>query len=311
MNIKRYKNLTIKSSSIFVCLFCLQVIYFCTCFAANNKNLTTAIKLKNEGKYPESITKYYDIIETSPLELDAYYNLAELLKTVLADYETAMRLYDKALSIAENKITFFTPDEGNRNKDELNDLISNINKTKSNLIEEIFNSIQGMKSPRYIVLKTGKKTSSKSLTNTNNEHKFKHIINNKYYVYTTSDENVWIDGNNIRMIYKNSNERNILPHVEMATRYSAFAKSFPNHKYAIQARNKSNEINKALAQANVRTKTVPKQQTKITNVTTQKPPTPTQKSTQHQLKEVDDRYKKGIINDEERKRLRMEILTNL
>lgn len=231
---------------LIVALLSIQAIFTENSYAVVNKNLLTAIKYHSQGKYPEAVTKYTEIIENSPLNLDSYYNLATIFEIVLADYESAVHLYDKAISIAENKIAFFMPGQEGKNKEELNRFVAKINKHKNDSIEKMFTEINNISFPRYIVLKDGKSLSEKplvkgaklkeALTGSRNEFQFVDIQNNWYRVILSSDKYAWINGNDVRLIYQDSNKSITLNHEQKTKRYKWFVNSFPTHTLAENAR---------------------------------------------------------------------------
>jgi len=234
-------------------VFSLQLtVLIANSFADVDKSLLPAIKHQDEGEYPEAITKYYNIIEENPQNLKAYYNFAMIVEIVLADYKSAILLYDKAISIAENKIAFFVPGQEGESKEKLNNLLSKLNKGKEDSIQKMFNSIDGITFPRYIVLKSGKSVSSQpfvksnkldtSLTGSNNEFQFINIKNNWYHLVVPSSGEAWANGNDIRMIYRNSNERRTITSQEKAERYKRFANSFPEHELAKEAEKRMNKL---------------------------------------------------------------------
>ena len=236
-----------------VVIFSLQLTVLIACsFADVDKSLLPAIKHQDEGEYPQSITKYYNIIEKTPKNLKAYYNLAMILEIVLADYMSAILLYDKAISIAENKIAFFIPGQEGESKEELNNLLSKLNKGKEDSVQKMFNSIEGITFPRYIELKSGKKLSSQpfkksgkleaSSIGQKNEFKFIDIKNNWYHLVAFSTDEAWVNGIDIRMIYRNSNERRTITSQEKAERYKRFANSFPEHELAKEAEKRMNKL---------------------------------------------------------------------
>ena len=236
-----------------VVIFSLQLTVLIACsFADVDKSLLPAIKHQDEGEYPEAITKYYNIIEKKPKNLKAYYNFAMILEIVLADYKSAILLYDKAISIAENKIAFFVPGQEGESKEKLNNLLSKLNKGKEDSIQKMFNSIDSITFPRYIVLKSGKSVSSQpfvksnkletSLTGSNNEFQFINIKDNWYHLVVPSSGKAWVNGNDIRIIYRNSNERRTITSQEKAERYKKFANSFPEHELAKEAEKRMNKL---------------------------------------------------------------------
>ncbi len=236
-----------------VVIFSLQLtVLIANSFADIDKSILPAIKHQDEGEYPEAITKYYNIIEKSPKNLKAYFNFAMVLEIVLADYKSAILLYDKAISIAENKIALFVPGHGGESREELNHLLSKLNKGKEESIRKMFNSIEGITFPRYIVLKSGKSISSQpfvesskleiSLTGSENELQFINIKDNWYHLQLPSGGDAWADGNDIRMIYRNSNKRITIASEEKAERYKRFANSFPEHELAKEAEKKMSKL---------------------------------------------------------------------
>ncbi len=227
-------------------LFLQQTAFTTNSFADVDKSLLPAIKFQEQGRYQEAITKYYDIIEKNPKNLKAYYNLAMILEIVLADYMSAILLYDKSISIAENKIAFIIPGQEGESKEGLNNLLSKLNKGKEDSVQKRFSSIEEITFPRYIELKSGKKLSSQpfeksgkleaSSIGQKNEFKFIDIKNNWYRLVASSTDEAWVNGKDIRMIYQNSNERTALTGNEKVERYKSFANSFPMHELAKEAR---------------------------------------------------------------------------
>ena len=247
----------INVSSKLITIVCVVVIFFlqltvliaCS-FADVDKSLFPAIKHQDKGEYPEAITKYYNIIEKNPKNLKAYYNLAMILEIVLADYMSTILLYDKAISIAENKIAFFIPGQEGESKEGLNNLLSKLNKGKEDSVQKMFNSIEGITFPRYIELKSGKELSSQpfeksgkleaSSIGQKNEFKFIDTKDNWYRLVVPSTDEAWVNGNDIRMIYRNSNERRMITSGEKSERYKSFTNSFPEHELAKEARKRMN-----------------------------------------------------------------------
>ncbi len=221
-------------------------------FADADKSLFPAIKRQEKGEYPEAITKYYNIIEEKPRNLKAYYNLAIIIEVVLADYNSAILLYDKAISIAENKIAFFNPGQGGEGKGELNNLLSKLKKGREEAIQKMFNSIDGITFPRYIVLKPGKSVSSQpfaksdkletSLTDSNNEFQLINLKNNWYHLVLPTGGESWVNGNDVRIIYRNSNERRMTTGKEKAELYKGFTNSFPEHELVKEAVKRMNKL---------------------------------------------------------------------
>ena len=247
----------IKIGSKLITIVCVVVVFslqfkflIANSFADVDKSLFPAIKHQDKGEYPEAITKYYNIIEKKPKNLKAYYNLAMILEIVLADYMSAILLYDKAISIAENKIAFFIPGQEGESKEGLNNLLSKLNKGKEDSVQKMFNSIEGITFPRYIELKSGKKLSSQpfeksgkleaSSIGQKNEFKFIDMKNNWYRLVVSLTDEAWINGNDIRMIYRNSNERRMITSGEKSERYKSFTNSFPEHELAKEARKRMN-----------------------------------------------------------------------
>ncbi len=234
-----------------VILFLQLTVLIACSFADVDKSLLPAIKHQDEGEYPEAITKYYNIIEKSPKNQEAYYNFATMLEIVLADYEGAILLYDKAISIAENKIAFFVPGQEGESKEKLNNILSKLNKGKEDSIQKMFKSIDGITFPRYIVLKTGKSVSSQPLVSdkletseigSSNEFQFINIKNNWYHLVVPPSGEAWANGNDIRMIYRNSNMARTITSHEKAERYKKFANSFPEHELAKEAEKRMNKL---------------------------------------------------------------------
>jgi tetratricopeptide (TPR) repeat protein len=249
----------INIGSKLITIVCVAFIFFLqqTAFTANSfadvdKSLLPAIKFQEQGRYTEAITKYYNIIEKNPKNLKAYYNLAMILEIVLEDYKSAILLYDKAISIAENKIAFFIPGQEGESKEELNNILSKLNKEKEDSIQKMFNSIDGITFPRYIELKSGKKLFSQPFEKSEkldassfgrkNEFRFIDIKNNWYRLITNSTDQAWVNGNDIRMIYRNSNERIAKNGNEKAEGYQRFANSFPEHELAKEAEKRMNKL---------------------------------------------------------------------
>ncbi|MGR3218411.1 MAG: hypothetical protein ACUZ8H_01155 [Candidatus Anammoxibacter sp.] len=247
----------IRIGSKLITIICATFIFFLqqtafteNSFAGADKRLLPAIKFQEQGRYPEAITTYYNIIEKNPKNLHAYYNLAMILGIVLEDYKSAIKLYDKAISIIENKITFFMPVEKGESKEELNNFLSKLKKEKEDSIQKMFNSIEGITFPRYIELKSGKKLSSQpfaksgkldaSSIDQKNEFRFIDIKNNWYRLVVSSNNEAWVNGSDIRMIYRNSNERITLTSYEKAERYKMFSNRFPVHELAKEARKRMN-----------------------------------------------------------------------
>lgn len=218
-------------------------------FAKDGQSLDTAIKHLLAGRYPDAITEYYEIIEKDPQNVNAYYNLAVIIELILEDYESSMKFIDKALSIAENKKLFSLYGQEGMDKENIDNTIPKIKARKESLIQKIFNSIEGAIFPRYIVLKTGKtvstspfasnsEKSSISTTKTENEIRFIGIKNNLYQVATHSGELAWVKGDNIRLIYQNSNEKVMSTDDEKMARYKDFVNSFIDHKSTLEAKKK-------------------------------------------------------------------------
>jgi len=191
MNLR--KNSKDFSGQVWLLIICMIILFSCckNIYAAD-KSLLTALKYQHNGDYPAAITEYYKIIENSPKNLDAYFSLAILLEIVLADYESAVHLYDKAISIAENKIAFFISDQGGRSKNQLNTLVNTIKSRKKILVDRLFSMIENEASPGYLVIESGgdimsapSRESKKidiSITGGDNEYQFRNIKNNWYHI---------------------------------------------------------------------------------------------------------------------------------
>ena len=234
-----------------VVIFSLQLtVLTANSFADADKSLLPAVKFQEQGRYPEAITEYYEIIEDNPKNLNAYYNLAMVLEIVLADYKSAILLYDKAISIAENKIAFFMPGQEGDSKEYLSNLLSKLSKQKEDAVQKMFNSIDGITFPRYIELNSKKELSSQPFEKSDkleassigqkNEFRFINIKNNWYCLAINSTKQAWINGEDIRMVYRNSNERILLTGDEKAERYKSFANSFPMHELVKEAKKRMN-----------------------------------------------------------------------
>lgn len=308
-----YKGLLITSRNLgYIFIICILIITLFDSIALSKgrQSLLNATKHQDQGRYPEAISEYYKLIEKDPHNLEAYFNLAMIIEIVLEDNKNAIMLYDKALSIASNKKAFFFPGQECVDIEFVNTTISKMKERKRGLIQNIFSSIDGIVFPRYIVLIPGKHILSKPVvgsqelgkdtTKARNEFRFVSIINNWYQVMVPLEETGWIKGDDIRLIYQNSNESIRLSISEKAARYKMFTSNFPEHELATKAKERLRELSRELS----KTKIIKKKQEGA-------PHKSDKNDIQSQLDKIEERYRNGLINDKERKSLRMAILRQL
>lgn len=251
MELKKSKHLLITIFLVSIILFFTQAITIVKVHAGSKSSLSTAIGLQNAGRYSEAITEYYSIIENDSHNFEAYFNLAELIEIVLGDYYSSSLLYDMSVEIAKRRLLFSSSNDEALNKEDITLLISKAKVQRELLITEIYASIEGVAFPRYIMLKPGKNVSAEYNIDNGNQFEFHGIENNEYLVDISSTEKAEINGNDILMIYYNSNENIELRDEDKAERYKNFVINFPEHKLSFNAKRRNDELTKNLTGNNI------------------------------------------------------------
>lgn len=301
--------------------------------------LEDGISYQNEGRYPEAITEYYKVLEMGPQNLYAYYNLAYIIEIVLEDFGSSIKFCDKALSIAENIKSFSSSGTKGINKDEIDTITLKLKERRSILIQKMFNSIEGPSYPRYVVIESKKKIFSQPKANAREiiktsvemrkDVRFLKMKNDWYQVMAFSGEIGWVRGKDVQLVYMNSNERIELPVSEMVKRYKKISNNFADNMalkskeridelYYKQARTKNTidhyehylaecpdgkhvqEIKENLKKSGIK----PSSGRGPSNILDHE-------DIERQLDEIEELYKNGLINSQERGELRMDVLRQL
>ncbi len=242
------KNVFMVHLKTVVALLIIGTFVTVPCMAGKGVTLISAIKLQDEGLYPQAITEYYKIIENEPHNFKAYYNLAVLIDVVLGDYENAILMNDKSLSITKNKIAFFYQEEGGISEEEIKDFVSKIETSKKVLTERIFEVIENPAPQRYIVLKPGKNIASNVNKNSNemkiiqNEFRFLNIKDNRYKIALSDTDSTWISNDYVHLIFHNSNQRTKLTNSAKIEKYKNFMNSFPEHELTVEAEKRVKDL---------------------------------------------------------------------
>jgi len=306
--------------------------------------LGDGISYQNEGRYPEAITEYYQVLEAGPQNLYAYYNLAYIIEIVLEDFGSSIKFCDKAISIAENIKSFSGPETKDINKDELDTITLKLKERKKIIIQKIFNSIEGLSFPRYVVLKPGKKIFSKpdmnakeiskSSVSMRKDVRFHKLKNNWYQVTVFSGEIGWVRGKDVQLVYVNSNERIELLVYEMIARYKEISNNFVDNNMSLKSKERIDELYYERARTKNTIdhyehylaecpggKHVQEIKENLKKLTGPKPPSGggqavstnilDHKDIERQLDKIERLYKKGLINSQEREELRMDVLRQL
>ncbi len=307
-----------------------------TCYSGPAmQHIAKAQKSQIEGNYANAISEFYAAIIKEPSYPFTYNYMAVISDVVLNDYDLAATFKEKALSLLKFRKSFMSneiitnmpADKNTVNSldefsiDELDKAIKKLEEEKANLIKKIFDTIESPTYHTYIVLKPKKKlytqsgTSSKALPPTayagQNEFKFLGFHNNWYKVGLTDLSVGWIKWKDINLIYRNKTKPIIKSKVEKFEIYKKFYANYKNSSFADKAKDKLDKLRDGVADEIENANNTIMLSDKSATISDDNTTSNKEQQITEKLKQLDDFYKKGLIDKEEYEKERKEALKEL